>query len=229
MTQADFSSFRDSVIGNNKPEISAPGVGITAGGEANWEGTSQAAPHAAAMAADLLGSYAWMKNRPQLVKAAMIASTNDNITPFYSGFSTKDQVGEGAIDYRSIYYEGHTRTWTGANSDYASYTTTNFYMGHIEYSFPVSLPTNAHLKIAVAWLNRGTYVSSNGAMGMDFFVSLIDPNGNTVASSLNTGNPYRFIRYDPVVSGTYKVRILRVKNTDTQSNIHLSLWINKDS
>ena len=229
MTQANFSSFRDSVIGNNKPEISAPGVGITAGGEANWEGTSQATPHAAAMAADLLGSYAWMKNRPQLVKAAMIASTNDNITPFYSDFSTKDQVGEGAIDYRSIYYEGHTRTWTGTNSDYASYTTTNSYVGYIEYSFSVSLPAHAHLKIAVVWLNRGDYVNANGAMGMTFNVLLLDPNETVVASSLSTGDPYRFIRYDPAVSGTYKVRIKRMSNADTASNIHLSLWINKDS
>ena len=228
MKQANFSSFRNSAIGNNKPEISAPGVSITASG-VNMSGTSQATPHAAAMAADLLGSYAWMMNRPQLVKAAMIASTNNNITPYYSGFTTKDQVGEGAIDYRSIYYEGHTKTWTGSNSDYASYTTTNSNNGYIEYSFSVSVPTNAHLKIAVAWLNRGNYVSTNGAMGMDFNIWLYDPNGTQVASSLNTGNPYRFIRYDPTVSGTYKVRIKRVSNADSQSNIHLSMWINKDS
>ncbi len=230
MTQAPFSSFKNSEIGNNKPEISAPGVDISAGGY-TISGTSQATPHAAAMAADLMTTYTWLKNKPQLVKAAMLASTSHNVNAYYQSiindYYNEDQVGVGGIDFRSIYYEGHVQTWTGSNSQYLNWLTNGYI--YIEYPFDVSLPTNSKLKIALAWLNRGDYIYANKQIGLDFDMILYDPNGQPLAFGISANNSYEFIKYNPTVSGTYTLRIYRRYNRDTTVNNHLSLWINKDS
>lgn len=228
---ADFSSFRNGLV--QKPEISAPGVDIEAGGfTTNNNGTSFSTPHAAALAADLMGSYTWLKYRPHLLKAAMIASATDLVSGYYSGFGNIDQVGFGGIDFRSIYYEGTYHYWEGAYSNWATWDGNGD--GRVEHSFTVS--ANKQVTVAIAWLNNPANNTINGngdlTIGINFDLEIICPGGTTPcmgsSSTTDTFENYTFT-VGTGNTGTYKARIRKVSASDTTSPIYLGLWVNMDS
>ncbi|HOW52327.1 MAG TPA: S8 family serine peptidase [bacterium] len=225
---ADFSSFRNGLV--EKPEISAPGVDILGTGT-GYSGTSFATPHAAALAADLMGSYTWLKYRPHLLKAAMIASATDLVSRYYSAYGNIDQVGFGGIDFRSIYYEGTYHYWEGAYSNWSTWDGNGD--GRVEHSFTVA--ANKKVSVVIAWLNNpanNTMTGSDLNIGINFDLEIICPGGSTPCmgsnSTTNTFEVYTFNVGTPN-TGTYKARIRKLSATDTTSPIYLGLWVNMDS
>ena len=93
------SSYLDPEIKAAKPEVSAPGTSVTAGGF-TMTGTSMASPHAAAMAADLMSKYSFYRHRPHVVNAVLIGGATDAIS------GGKDKVGAGGIDFLSTAFNG---------------------------------------------------------------------------------------------------------------------------
>lgn len=214
-TIASFSCYGQPQTKNEKPEISAPGVNIYAGG-VSMSGTSQATPHAAAFAADMMGAYTWMKATPYLMKAVMLGGATDSITGGY------DKVGLGGIDFYSAYYNFWSWWWWGGNGAHFDGS------GNVDVDY--SLTAGVSYRVVIAWLNRGTYTYDHRAdahpIGMDLDLSVLNPSGSWVAGSASWDNPFEFVNFTPSVSGTYKFRIHRYANRDTSSGVYMALVIN---
>ena len=139
----------DPDTGNEKPEISAPGTSITAGGFTK-SGTSMSTPHAAAFTADSLSSYSWLQYKPHLAKAKQLAGATDEIS------GGADAVGLGGIDFLSGHYSGWNYWMHAANGSYVSLDAADGSTdGHITREVYISSSYDA-VRIAMTWLSRGT-------------------------------------------------------------------------
>lgn len=217
------SSFTDPNIGNDKPELSGPGTNIDAGGF-TMTGTSMSCPHAAAFTADMMSSSTYLKYRPYLAKAKMLAGATDAIS---GGF---DKVGLGGIDFLSAQYSGYWAWWSGNNSSWNTfdkndgasdgYVTTRIY---ISSSYKKA-------RVALAWMNRGNYTydhrNNAHAIGMDLDMKVYAPNGSFVGGSYSWDNSFEYVNFTPSQSGYYTVKISRYANRDTSSALRMGLYTN---
>jgi len=220
------SSAKDPQTKNQKPEISAPGNMITAGGH-SLSGTSMAAPHAAGFAADLMSEYTWYQLRPALSKALLLAGSTK---PVNGGANA---AGVGGLNFVDSYHGATSSWWAGNNSSYAYYDSIDSSPsnGFIEREVFLNSALS-NVRVVFAWLNRGDYTYSHRddthPIGMDMDIAIYDPNGALVGGSASWDNPYEMVNFDPLVSGTYVVRINRFSNRDTISKFHAGLVINFD-
>ncbi len=217
------SSFTNPTIGNAKPELSAPGTSITAGGF-TMTGTSMSCPHAAAFTADMMSSSTYLKYRPYLAKAKMLAGATDAIS---GGF---DKVGVGGIDFLSAQYNGYWAWWSGSNSSWSTfdkndgasdgYVTTRVY---ISSGFK-------RARVALAWMNRGNFTYDNRnnahAIGMDLDMRVYAPNGSLAGGSYSWDNSFEYVNFTPSQSGYYTVKVNRFANRDTGSALRMGLYVN---
>lgn len=222
-TISGSSSFTNPNIGNAKPELSAPGTNITAGGF-TMSGTSMSCPHAAAFTADMMSSSTYLKYRPYLARAKIIAGATDAIS---GGF---DKVGVGGIDFLSAQYSGYWAWWSGSNSSWNSfdkgdgvsdgYVTTKVYI------------SNGYKKarVALSWMNRGNYTydhrNNAHAIGTDLDLRVYAPNGSLVGGSYSWDNSFEYVNFTPSQSGYYTVKINRYANRDTGSALRMGLYVN---
>lgn len=223
MTMRDSSPWRDPETGNEKPELTAPGTNINAGG-VTMSGTSQSTPHAAAFAADMMSDLAVLVDRPYLVKARMLAGATDVIK------GDSDQLGVGGVDFKSAHFHGKWSYWAGANSDFFKYDAAD---GTSDGSIDRLITITGQWKkvrVAIAWMNRGSYTYAHAddshAIGMDLDLKVYDPNGQYVGGSTSYDNPFEVVNFSPTVEGTYKLRISRPHNADTQSDLRIGLYAN---
>jgi hypothetical protein len=217
------SSFTDPNIGNDKPELSAPGTSITAGGF-TMTGTSMSCPHAAAFTADMMSSSTYLKYRPYLAKAKMLAGATDAIS---GGF---DKVGLGGIDFLSAQYAGYWAWWSGNNTSWSTfdkndgsgdgYVTTRIYISS----------GYKKARVALAWMNRGSYTYDHRndahAIGIDLDLKVYAPNGSLVGGSYSWDNSFEYVNFTPSQSGYYTVKISRYANRDTSSALRMGLYTN---
>ena len=219
------SSWINSEIGNEKPEISAPGTNITAGGY-TMTGTSMATPHVAGFAANLMSEYSALRLNPALTKALILASATKAI----NGGVAK--VGVGGLDFEDALDNILLTSWQGGNSSYNPYA-----------NYHDSIPNNneldtqiylysgySNVRVAVAWLTRGRYTRQhrNDAhpIGQDFDLYVSDPMGNEIASSTSWDNPFEVVEFDPDKTGYYTISIHRYSNRDRNNSLRLGLAVN---
>ncbi|HNP28103.1 MAG TPA: S8 family serine peptidase [Nitrospirales bacterium] len=217
------SPFVDPETGNDKPEVTAPGSNITAGGF-TMSGTSQATPHAAAFAADMMSHRTFLQYRPYLLRANMLAGATD---PIAGGFN---KVGLGGIDFASAHWNGWYWYWTGNNDAFEYFDSQDGNdNGAIEKTFYISNGWD-HARVVISWLNRGsyTYTHRNDAhpIGMDMDLRVYDPNGTYVGGSASWDNSFERVNFAPSVSGYYTFKIKRYANRDTNLNLRLGLQVN---
>ena len=222
------SGFKDPETGNEKPELSAPGTNITAGGF-TMTGTSMASPHAAGFAADLMSRYGALKYRPYLLNAVMLAGATDDIASNNST-SKLEKVGLGGIDFASAAWNGWYWYWTGNNSSFNSFASSDGNNDqYIEKKFYIPNSWDK-VRAVISWLNRGSYTYShrNDAhpIGMDLDFRVYDPNGNYVGSSASWDNSFEKVEFTPNVSGYYTFKINRYANRDTSLNLRLGMEVN---
>jgi hypothetical protein len=217
------SSFVDPETNSEKPEISAPGTNITAGGF-TMTGTSMASPHAAGMAADLLSMYPFYRLRPHLTSAVMVGGATD---PIAGGF---EKVGTGGIDFLSAAYNGWHYYYQGGNGAYNAFDAgdgaTNNY---IEKRLTISNSWNK-VRVAIAWVNRGEYTYSHRAdahpIGQDMDLYVYGPTGALVGASASWDNPFESVNFVPATTGIYTIKIRRYANRDTAGAFRMGLLVN---
>ena len=217
------SSFVDPAIGAMKPEISAPGRSITAGGF-TMTGTSMSSPHAAAFAADQMSDYTWLKFKPHLVKAKILSGATDVIS------GGEDKVGLGGIDFLSGHYNGHNFWWSGSNGAFSSWDSADGSSdGYIERTLTISNSWDS-VRVVLSWLTRGTYTyahrSDAHAIGMDLDLRVYDPSGRLVGRSLSWDNNFESVEFEPTMTGTYTIKINRYANRDTSNKLRMGLVVN---
>lgn len=217
------SSYLDPEIKAAKPELSAPGTNITAGGF-EMSGTSMASPHAAGMAADLISKYTFYRLRPQVINAVMIGGATDTIG------GGKDKVGVGGIDFLSAAYNGWHYYYQGGNTAFNTFDqgdgATDSYI-----TKKVSISNGwKNVRVAIAWQNRGTFTYDHKAdahpIGQDLDLTVYGPTGAYVGGSWSWDNAYETVNFTPTVSGTYTIKIKRYANRDTGADFRLGLLIN---
>ncbi len=217
------SSYIDPQTGNDKPEISAPGMNIVAGGF-TMSGTSMSSPHAAAFAADMMSSSTYLKYRPHMVKAKMLAGATDTISGGW------DKVGLGGIDFASAQWSGSAKWYEGENNSFVTFANADGTIdNYIEKRVYISSYWDA-VRVAISWLTRGsyTYDHRNDAhpIGMDLDLRVYDPYGRSVGASYSWDNNFETVEFAPAVSGYYTVKINRFSNRDTANKLRLGLYVN---
>lgn len=223
---ANSSNGDDPETKNNKPEVSAPGTNITAGGF-TFSGTSQSTPLVAAMAANLMSSLFFdpLQLRPHLMKAIILAGAKQPI------YGDHGKIGIGGANYRdSLVANNALKWWEGNNNSFTSFDAADIMPnnGRIDARFYVH---SRHLKtrVVISWLNRGDYTYQNRAanhpIGTDLDISVWDPNGNYVGGSFSWDNSYEYVDFDPTVTGNYRISISRFANRDTASKLHIGLAV----
>jgi len=216
------SSYLDPEINAAKPELSAPGTNIDAGGF-TMSGTSMASPHAAAMAADLMSKYTFYRHRPHVVNAVMIGGATDAIT------GGTDKVGSGGVDFLSTAYNGWHYYYQGGNAAFSTFDsgdgTTDGYIVK-----KVTISSGSKVRVAIAWQNRGDYTYDHRGdahpIGQDLDLSVYGPTGAYVGGSASWDNPYEVVSFTPAASGTYTIKVKRYANRDGGSNFRMGLLIN---
>jgi hypothetical protein len=218
------SPFRNPETGNAKPEIVAPGTNVSAGGF-SYSGTSQATPHAAAFTADMMSSSTYLKRKPYLVKAKLLAGGTDPISGGY------DKVGLGGIDFASAHWSGNASWWTGDNSSFNDFAQNDGGTSgaYIEKRVYIGSYWDK-ARVVLSWLNRGSYTYDHRGdahpIGMDLDMRVYDPYGRYVGGSSSWDNPFEKVEFSPTVSGYYTVKINRYANRDTALNLRMGLYVN---
>ena len=204
---AGSSAYIDPDTNAEKPEIAAPGSVTTSAGSCS--GTSCAAPHAAAFAADLLGKYSWLRGHPARLKALMMAGATDNIE---GSARLSDKDGAGGIDYLNSGYNGTNTIWWGGNGSHFNssgiVTATRYFIAGRRY------------RVALVWLIPGSfayspssYHSHSYTINMDLDLSIRSPSGGWVAGSYSWDNPFEIVDFVAPSTGTYTIRIRRYANS----------------
>lgn len=217
------SPFNDPQTGNDKPEVAAPGTNITAGGF-TMSGTSQSTPHAAAFTADMMSNSTYLKYRPYLAKAKLLAGATDPIAGGY------DKVGLGGIDFRSAQWSGYWSWWSGGNSSWSYFDGLDGSNdGYVTRTIYISNSWNK-VRVALAWMNRGSYTYSHRndvhPIGTDLDLKVYAPNGSYVGGSFSWDNPFESVNFTPTVSGYYTFRINRYANRDQNSAVRMGMYVN---
>ncbi len=218
-TISSGSCYIDPEIGINKPEVSAPGTNITAGGH-TLSGTSMATPHIAGFAADLLSKYSWLQLRPYWFKSLLLATSTKSIS------GGEDKVGVGGIDFYDAVYNGKNTYWTGS-FDYWSSHDGGIISTKIEKVY--NLSAGKDMRAAISWLNDGDYTlahrTDTHAIGKDYDLRVYDPNGNYVGGSTSSNDSCEVVDFHTDISGNYKFIINEYADRDTSTSMYLGLSV----
>ncbi len=217
------SPFVDPQIGNDKPEISAPGTNITAGGFTK-SGTSMSTPHAAAFAADMMSHSTYLQYRPQLVKAKIMAGATDPISGGYN------KVGLGGIDFASAQWSGHWFWWSGGTSAFNTFDGQDGVADNYVVKTVYINNSWDRVRVVLNWLTRGsyTYDHRNDAhpIGLDLDLKVYDPNGHYLGGSFSWDNSFEDVEFTPTVSGYYTFKIHRYATRDSSLKLRMGMYVN---
>lgn len=224
-----YSRWKNSEIKNQKPEIAnyanfyfpsatsfVDDFGYTY--NATQNGTSAATAYSAGMAAAMLQQKPFYKKHPEAFKSLMIAISSkqihsarifdaDNFTvaatglPIYPNFNSK---------VRSCY-------WNGSNS--------SFFNSNNQITFTeTGIVAGKRYRIALAWLVSGNYVSMLKTIPQDIDLQVIQ-NGNVIASSISSRNPFEVVDFIAESSSNLTIKIERYANSGVGDvRLGYTLW-----
>lgn len=246
-----YSKWKNSEIGNEKPEVANytdfhfnnsytfqyPCGNSTCTYNGYFNGTSAATPYTAAMIADLMSHYPYLKGHPELVKAILVSGEKRPIPNAASHDPENTTVAAKGIPvYSSLAWNRSTfRTWEGENNE--------VFNSSQKITFTEAGIKDAHYRIGIAWLTSGSYLLLNkdlisnpkNKMPQDIDLKVYQ-NGKVIAQSLSYTNPFEVVDFTPKTNGDLTIEIRRVRNTQNQSSTYLppekvilgySLWVDR--
>jgi serine protease AprX len=214
---AGFSSRGPTADGRTKPDISAPGVTVTAAlagtvsGTTTLSGTSMATPYVAG--ATVLARQAAPSATPAQIRSALLSTAVDVGAP-----GVDNEYGAGLIDVRALVstLAGDSPVLTTAFPQHSRQVLTVPNNGSVDV--PVTVPASGvGVPIAATMLINGQAICYFGCLyvewGPDIDLQLLSPSGTVVASSscalsglyCSTGRQ-ETVGYTPSVAGTYTLR-----------------------
>jgi hypothetical protein len=181
-------------------------------------------PHAAAFAADMMSHSTYLKYRPQLVKAKIMAGATDSISGGYN------KVGLGGIDFASAQWSGHWFWWSGGTSAFNTFDGQDGAAdNHIVKQVYIANDWE-RVRVVLSWLTRGsyTYDHRNDAhpIGLDLDLKVYDPNGNYLGGSFSWDNSFEDVDFTPTVSGYYTFKIHRYATRDSSLKLRMGMYVN---
>ncbi|MBN2895966.1 MAG: S8 family serine peptidase [Campylobacterales bacterium] len=236
-----LSNYENPTLGNEKPELVAPGTNISYAFNGrqvtNRTGTSFAAPHAAAIAADILAENPFLQGNVPVLKAMMLASATDVIGDVDDAETTEDSaVGAGGINVqRPIYNDRFAAYWydPNGNGPFSWSGTSSCYTG-----WTFTAPSYyAHARVAFTWEINEDYVLNNNAHGTVLFFYVTDANGNIVTTSFDGSTEYpnannwqednwAVAEFNPNnTNSTYTLNICRYNTFSPDHNAELNMGV----
>lgn len=201
------SSWRDPSSAHNdreKPEVAAPGSNITSTTTAfPWigavgSGTSYAAPVVTGATALLIQRNGFFSVWPETVKALLMVTAVHNIEGL-TRLSERDGAGGVALDRADDVAGGVTGGYGGRSYTCASPLNLDI--------ATVWLASGINTRIAIVWDSDPNYASYNTQPGADLDLSILNPGGGTVASSLSWDNTYEIVEFTPAQTGFHRIRV----------------------
>jgi serine protease AprX len=207
-TLSTFSCYAEN-SGGYKPDLTAPGQGINIAGYTNKNGTSFAAAHVTAVLAQLLAYDRRLLVNTALLKAICAAGTTHRTADDYGVYSLSavysDREGAGVIDAKGAYT-------IAANATYAALELNSSQFPYY-INFTIARVTNP-VRVALAWLKQHTFTMTSRA-GVtvtqrplsDLDLTVYNPSGVAVRSSVSDLNNLELVQFEPRVTGTYRIKI----------------------
>jgi len=227
MNYASYSKWKNSYVGNNKPEVGmytdlymgSYSSGYNGNYNTNYifNGTSASTPLLAGLIADDI-QYPLHPRRPEIIKAASL-----NAEATYSA------INNGAsFDADNYYMSGrHIPDWYGyaLTWGYRSWigNNNNFFNSNDEINFTENMTPivpGKRYRIAISWLSTGSYVYYNDVIPQDIDLYVYQ-DGKQLAVSASGNNPYEAVDFIATSSSPLAVKIKRYRNSSTNEKIKL--------
>jgi len=202
----NYSSWRNSEIGNEKPEA-AIYTDIEMGKFSDYkrfDGTSASTPLLAGFMANLLDECTFCRRQPAMMKAAIINAENIPIPNARSWDLDNFKSAQGIVDFSSIAWNGGEAWWDGDNSDFFDFKNEII---HIENN----VNAGRHHKITISWLSLGTYIYKYQKIQQDLNLYVYQ-NNQLLASSTSDNDPFETVTFVAPTNAPLRIVIRRVHN-----------------
>jgi len=201
---AYYSSYLNPAEGHDKPEVIAPGDGITTTANrspwivSSFSGTSSASPMTCGTAALLATRDPNLRTRTYTLKAILMASAWHNVegNPVLS-----DKDGAGGIHAGAADAVVRDRQFVDG-----TLTAASFPGGRKDV--PISLNAGDETRVIALWFSNPDNAYSTDVLDMDLDLVVLDPMSRVVAASASTKNPFEIVAFVPGMTGTYTVRLV---------------------
>ncbi len=224
------SSFEDPVVDDDppgdreKPEMVAPGqdiVMIDQGGTPVMRpqnGTSYAAPQVAGLVALLMARNNRLRDKPNVVKAILLASAVHNVE---GDRRLSEQDGVGGInavlaDHMARYPFAASYTICNRPCWWQQKTAPSTPSKGSSFSRYFRAAQGERIRIAISWFSAasGPPDYTEDELETNFNLYVYNPSGGEVARSNSKYNNYEIVEFVAPETGKYKIRILRSWTND---------------
>jgi len=185
----------------NKPNVSAPAVGVETANGKRASGTSVAAPIVSGIAAQLFArNPTTFKAWPEAMRAIIMAGANRRL-PLPGGSTSTDHEGVGTVHAHwahRVYSNGPYGGWTKGTMEKDATATKTF-----------SVSAGQRVRIALAWDSHttGTMFDKTDRLKADLDLVVTYPGGTKKSISYDNAN--EFVSFQAPSSGTVTVKVVQ--------------------
>ncbi|MBL7008936.1 MAG: S8 family serine peptidase [Planctomycetes bacterium] len=202
---ASYSSYWDPVEGHEKPELASPGDDVDTAGTSTiyygFGGTSSASPLTCGVATLMASRDPSLMTQPETVKAVLMASAWHNIEGD-DVLSEKDGAGGvHALAADAVVKRGNFVNGTLTAADFSN--------PNNAYDVRFLAGKGSETRVCALWFSNANSSYSTDVLDMDVDLVILDPAGNSVASSANTKNGFEILKFTPTTSGWHTARLVK--------------------
>lgn len=200
---ASSSSYWDPLEGHTKPEIASPGTCVTTAGTGGtglqtcFGGTSSASPLTTGLATLLAAGDPQLLAEMTSLKAILMASAWHNVEGA-SLLSERD--GVGGLHAAAAWAVVRDQQWWHDEVEDSDF------VGDV-LDVPMPLVRGEETRVLALWFSNPNDALSTDVLEMDVDMSILDPDGLPVASSMSAANPFEIASFVSAKTGTYTVRL----------------------
>jgi hypothetical protein len=203
---ASYSSYLNPNTGHEKPELASPGdqcVSTSTSGTStqNFNGTSSASPLTCGVGVLLANTNPAILASMPTLKAALMVGAWHNIEGA-EPISDKDGAG-------GVHALASQRVIAKGQFENGSFTNASF-PGNV-YTRQIQLYQGVTARVIALWFSDPDAAYSTDVLKMDLDLTVLDPQGATVAASASTVNPFELVQFLPAQTGLYTVRLTKTK------------------
>ena len=207
-----YSKWKNSEIGNQKPEIANYTNFYFDGTLGHMNGTSASTPYSAAIAANVLSVDSALKRHPEVIKSMFLVSATIPIV----GGDTYDNDDWYSISSNLPHFDLNDmyryRWWSGGNS--------SFFDNDEKIVFwETGVAAGKHCLAAISWLTSGSYAGFYKMLAQDIDLYVYQGSDNPIAVSSTAINPYEVVDFYTQSNANLKFEIRRFVNSQSDDVI----------
>ena len=223
---AGDSSWWNPIEGHQKPELVAPGQGVSTTGPfgPSWlfygfGGSSSASPMTASVATLLATGQPVLLSQMTTVKALLMASAWHDVSG--SG-AVSDIDGAGSLHAAAAWAAARDGQWW-----FGDVTASDFTNDVLEVGVP--LLQGDETRVCALWFSNPDSGYTTDVLDMDLDLAVVAPDGTVLASSTSSANPFELTSFWPPVTGTYTVRLTKQRFDGTSEPLTVAWSSRSDS